>query len=172
MKTRALEALSLAKSIQRDAPINYVPPSAGTKPLNQYVLPHAIVAGTRGYIEKVVFQINGSYEKGWFDSCAVMMRRLVETLIIECFEAYGIDEKIKTNTTGEFCQLRDLIVQMLSESSWNLGRETKQILPKLKELGDRSAHNRRYNAHREDIDKVVADFRLVCQELLYLANLK
>lgn len=171
MKTQALEALSLAKSIQRDAPVNFVPPSEGTKPQNQHVLPHAMVSGTRGYIEKVVFQINGSYEKGWFDSCAVMMRRLVETLIIECFEADGLDRKIK-NPTGEFYHLSDLISKMLSETSWNLGRDTKKTLPKLKQLGDRSAHNRRYNAHREDIDKVLSDFRLVCQELLYLARLK
>lgn len=172
MKDKALKALALAKDIQRDAPINYVPPSEGTKPRNQHVLPHAMVSGTRGYIEKVVFQINGSYENGWFDSCAVMMRRLVETLIIECFETDGIDDKIKNSATGEFFHMRDLISAMLSEASWNLGRDTKKTLPKLKELGDRSAHNRRYNAHREDVDKVVADFRLVCQELLYLARLK
>ena len=171
MKTKALKALSIAKNIQRDAPVSYVPPSEGTKPQNQHVLPHAMVYGTRGYIEKVVFQINGSYENGWFDSCAVMMRRLVETLIIECFEADNIDSKIK-KTNGEFYHLSDLIVKMLSEPSWNLGRDTKKTLPKLKQLGDRSAHNRRYNAHREDIDKILADFRLVCQELLYIARLK
>jgi hypothetical protein len=171
MKTIALDALSIAKNIQRDAPINYVPPSEGTKPQNQHVLPHAMVSGTRGYIEKVVFQINGSYENGWFDSCAVMMRRLVETLIIECFETYGIDYRIK-NSDGEFFHLSDLVSKMLSEPNWNLGRDTKKTLPKLKQLGDRSAHNRRYNAHREDIDKVLADFRLACQELLYLARLK
>jgi hypothetical protein len=130
-----------------------------------------MVLGTRRYIEKVISQINSCYENGWFDSCAVMMRRLVETLIIECFEADKLDSKIK-NADGEFNQLSDLISKMLSETSWNLGRDTKRTLPKLKQLGDRSAHNRRYNAHREDIDKVLSDFRMVCQELLYLARLK
>ena len=136
------------------------------------MLPHAMVKGTRGYIERVVFQINGCYEKGWFDGCAVMMRRLVETLIIECFEKHGIAHKIKNNPTGDFLFLRDLIDKLIQESTWNLGRNTKQALAKLKNVGDQSAHSRRYNAHREDIEKLADDFRTVCQELLYLAGLK
>jgi len=42
----------------------------------------------------------------------------------------------------------------------------------LKNVGDKSAHSRRYNAHREDIDKLSTDFRDACQELLYLSGLK
>ena len=172
MKHRAREALALAKQIQDSAPISFVPPSEGTKPLNQHVLPHALVSGTRGYIERVVFQINGCYEKGWFDGCAVMMRRLVETLIIEAFEAHGISNKVKHPSSGEFLYLKDLIRKTVDESSWNLGRNAKQGLSRLKDIGDQSAHSRRFNAHREDIDKVLLDFRTVCQELIYLAHLK
>jgi hypothetical protein len=168
----AREALRLAKNLQAAAPKSFVPPSEGTKPSTQQILPHALVRGTRGYIERVCYQINGSYEQGWFDACAVMMRRLVETLIIEVFEHYKIDHKIKNSTTGEFLMVRDLVDKVLQESTWNLGRITKQALPRLKSIGDQSAHSRRYNAHREDIDRVVQDFRCVCQELLYLAKLK
>jgi hypothetical protein len=171
MKKSGFRALQLAKNLQSSAPTSFVPPSEGTKPINQHILPHALVSGTRGYIERVVFQINGSYENGWFDGCAVMMRRLLETLIIECFEANSIERKIK-NSDGDYVQLSELVVLTINENSWNLGRDTKKILPKLKELGDRSAHNRRYNAHREDIDKVSQDYRLACQELLYIAGLK
>jgi hypothetical protein len=172
MHHRAREALALAKQIQNSAPISFVPPSEGTKPLNQHVLPHALVSGTRGYIERVVFQINGCYEKGWFDGCAVMMRRLVETLILETFETHGIASKVQSPSTGEFLSLKDLIRKTLDEPSWNLGRNAKQGLPRLKDIGDQSAHSRRFNAHREDIDKVLSDFRTVCQELIYLARLR
>lgn len=172
MKSVALQALEIAKKIQAEAPIQYVPPSGGTRPRSQNVLPHALVAGTRGYIERVVFQINGSYEKGWFDACAVMMRRLIETLIIESFEAHYIANKIKDTRTGDFYYLSDLISKTLQENSWNLGRNSKKALPNLKTVGDQSAHSRRYNAHREDIDKLIPDFRTVCQELIYLARLK
>jgi hypothetical protein len=164
-------ALELAKKLSTAAPKSFVPPSEGTRPANEFILPHAMVRGTRGYIEKITFQINGCYEKGWFDGCAVMMRRLIETLIIECFEEKKIASKIQ-NSAGDFFYLSDLIDKMLQETSWNLGRNTKQALPRLKSLGDKSAHSRRYNAHREDVDKLSTDFRDVCQELLYLAKLR
>jgi hypothetical protein len=119
----------------------------------------------------VVNQVNGAYDNGWYDACAVMIRRLLETLIIEAFEHGGIASKIK-NPAGEFLYLRDLIDRSLQESTWNLSRNCKQALPKLKDMGDKSAHSRRYNAHRGDIDPLHADLRLVVQEFVYLAGLK
>jgi hypothetical protein len=164
--------ISLVKDLASDAPRNFLPPSEGTRPSSEHVLASSHVRATRGYIERVVNQVNGCYEKGWFDGCAVMMRRLVETLIIECFEKANIADKIKDPRTGEFLYLKDLIDKLLQEQSWNLGRNTKQGLPRLKSVGDQSAHSRRYNASREDIDKITGDFRTVCQELIYLAGLK
>jgi hypothetical protein len=166
------DALALAKKLRASAPKSFVPPSEGTRPANEFILPFAMVKGTRGYVEKVVNQINGCYEKGWFDGCAVMMRRMVETLIVECFEKHGIADKIKNPATGDFLFLGDLVDKTLQETSWNLGRNTKQGLPRLKVIGDQSAHNRRYNAHREDVDKVSNDFRVACEELLYISGLK
>ena len=166
------EVVDLVKKLREEAPKRFVPPSEGTRPLNEFVLPHAIIKGTRGYIERVVFQINGCYEKGWFDGCAVMMRRLIETLIIECFERHRIADKIKNPSTGDFLFLRDLIEKLIQEPTWNIGKNARQALPKLKKVGDQSAHSRRYNAHREDIEKIADDFRTVCQELIYLAELK
>jgi hypothetical protein len=172
MASLARQALEIAKKIQAEAPVTYVPPSEGTRPRSQSVLPRALFTKTRGYIERVVDQINGCYENGWFDGCAVMMRRLLETLIIESFEAHNLAHKIKDNKTGDFLYLSDLISKAFQEPSWNLGRNTKRALPNLKSIGDQSAHSRRYNAHREDIDKLAADFRTVCQEFIYLSKLK
>jgi len=109
MSANGRDALDLAKRLKAEAPKNFVPPSDGTRPINELILPHAMVRGTRGYIERVVYQINGCYEKGWFDGCAVMMRRLIETLIIECFEKYGIADRIKNPKTGDFLALGDLV---------------------------------------------------------------
>jgi hypothetical protein len=112
------------------------------------VLPHALVRGTRDYLERITNQVNGCYEHGWFDGCAVMMRRLIETLIIEAFEHHGIAHKIR-NPAGDFLYLADLVAATLHESTWNLGRNAKKALPRLKEIGDQSAHSRRFVAHRE-----------------------
>jgi hypothetical protein len=68
--------------------------------------------------------------------------------------------------------LSDLISATLAEKSWNLGRNTKQALPRLKDIGDKSAHSRRFVAHQADIEKIITDLRVVVQELVYLAKLK
>jgi hypothetical protein len=171
MSANLRAAVALAKLLKEDAPKSFVAPPVGTRPANEYMLPFALVRGTRGYIERVVNQINGCYERGWFDGCAVMMRRLIETLIIECFEHHKIDSKIK-DAKGDYYFLEELINRTLAETKWSLGRNTKQGLPNLKRVGDYSAHTRRYNAHRGDIDKVASDFRVVCEELLYVAELR
>ena len=163
--------IELVTSLAADAPRDFAPPSEGTRPLSEHVLPFSLVKKTRGYLERVVNQVNGCYEHGWFDGCAVMMRRTVETLIIECYEAEKIADQIK-NPAGEFYMLKDLIIKILTQPQFNIGRGAKQGLGRLKEIGDYSAHSRRYNAHRGDIDKVAGDFRVVCQELIYLAKLK
>lgn len=172
MAVNPRDVLALAQKLKESAPKSFVPPSEGTRAANEFILPQAMVRGTRGYIEKVVNQINGCYEKGWFDGCAVMMRRLIETLIIECFEKHSIAHKIQNPASGDYFFLGDLIDATLKEPTWNLGRNTKQGLPRLKGIGDKSAHSRRFNAFREDIDKCSDDFRTVCQELLYIAKLK
>jgi hypothetical protein len=167
----AKEALSAAKNIQALASAASSPPDEGFSSSTQHVVAMSVVKGTRGYIERVANQVNGCYERGWFDSCAVMIRRLIETLIIEAFEKYGIAAKIKT-PDGDFVYLRDLISRALAEPAWNLGRNAKAALPRLKDIGDKSAHSRRFNAHKNDIEKLVEDVRVVVQELVYLAGLK
>lgn len=167
----AKSVLDVAASIQREAPRHVTPPDEGQKSSTEFVLPASVVRGTRGYIERVANQVNGCYERGWFDGCAVMIRRLVETLIIEAFEHIGKSSAIK-GVSGDFLYLRGLVGVALNEPSWNLTRNTKKALPRLKSIGDKSAHSRRYNADRGDIDKVADDVRVVVQEFIYLAGLK
>ena len=130
-----------------------------------------MVRGTRGYLEVITHQINGSYHHGWYDACVVMMRRLVETLIVEVFEKHKMAANIQTSS-GDFVQLETLIGKIIGEPSWSLGRVTKRALPTVKKLGDNSAHSRRFNAHRGDVDNVQIDFRTAVQELISLAGLR
>jgi len=171
MNRLAKAALAAAKAIQSEVPKRGAPPEEGLEPASEQVLASSLVRRTRGYIEKTVNQINGCYESGYFDACAVMIRRLVETLIIEAYEHKGIAERIK-NSNDEFFPLSDLIDKILSEKMWNLSRNTKSALRDLKRIGDLSAHNRRYTAHRSDIDKVLNDLRVATQELITIAGLK
>ena len=74
--------VATAKAIYADISTEVGPPEEGLLATTQTVIMLSLVRGTRGYIEKVSNQINGAYENGWYDACAVMLRRLVETLII------------------------------------------------------------------------------------------
>jgi hypothetical protein len=169
--TVARNIFSAAKAIQDDIAKQLGPPEEGLRSATQSVLPFSVVRNTRGYIERIVNQVNGTYENGWYDACTVMIRRLLETLILEAFEHHNLAANIK-NSSGDFFYLQDLIDKCIKEKSWNLSRNCKRAMPKLKDMGDKSAHSRRYNAHRADIDPVLADIRLVVQELVYLAKLK
>jgi hypothetical protein len=165
------DALLLAAELQRLVNKTCLPPSETAPSSEQPIVYMAMVRATRGYIERVSHQVNGTYANGWYDACAVMIRRLIETLIIECYEAHSIESKIK-DSSGNYLFLKDLVDRTLAEPSWTLGRTVRAGLPKFKELGDKSAHNRRYNAHREDIDKLSKELRDTLQELLVVAKLK
>lgn len=132
--------------------------------------PLEIVVGTRPYIEAVARQACGSFDLGWYDAAAVMGRRLLETLIIETFEAHKLDGKIK-NHDGTFFYLNGLITALLNETTFNISRNVKRVLPKLKDLGDQSAHSRRYVAKKPDLEDVKRDLRITIQELVHLSGL-
>jgi hypothetical protein len=161
----------LVSAIEKDCEDTLLPPEGGLDAIGQPVIPFVLIRGTRGYLERITHQINGTYTNGWYDACAVMIRRLIETLIIESFENNNIAQNIK-NSTGDFFYLSDLISKTLNETAWNLSRNARQALPKLKDIGDKSAHSRRFNAVRNDIDKINVEIRVVVQELVYLAGLK
>jgi hypothetical protein len=145
--------------------------TANPVPETEQVLSLDVVRPTRRtYIERIAIQANGSYEHQWYDSCSVMIRRLVETVIIELYEARGREGEIK-NSSGDFLMLSGLVDAVLADKSWNLGREVKKTLPEIKSLGDRSAHTRRYIATKQDVDKVISGLRVVVEELLHLAGL-
>jgi hypothetical protein len=145
--------------------------AANPVPATEQVLPLAVVRNTRRYLEIVVLQANGCYEHQWFDACSVMIRKLIEILIIEVYEARGGDAEIK-DPNGDFLMLSKLVDKILAEKSWNLARDTKRALPMIKSLGDHSAHNRRYVSTRDDVDKILPGLRVIADDLLHLARLK
>jgi hypothetical protein len=135
------------------------------------VFPLSLLVKTRrGYLIAVGRQMNGCFASAWYDACAVMMRRLLETVIIEAFEAHKIDSKIK-NSQGDFIQLTDLVNAATSETAWNLSRNAKKALPQLRDVGHISAHSRRFTAQKADIEKVVPHCRIALEEFLHLAGL-
>jgi hypothetical protein len=114
--------------------------------------------------------MNGCYSSGWYDSAAVMMRRLLEIVIIEAFEGRGIAAHIR-QSNGDYLQLSDLVGQALAESAWSLSRNTRRDLGPLRDLGHRSAHGRYFCAQRSDIDRAQTGFRVAIEEFLRISGL-
>jgi hypothetical protein len=138
---------------------------------DESVFPLGILSETkRSYLVTICRQMNGSFSSGWYDACAVMMRRLLEVSIIEAFENNGLANKIK-NPEGNYLDLSDLIKHALKETSWNLSRNTRKFLPQLRDIGHMSAHGRYYCARKPDIEKVRQGCRVVIEEFLHHAKL-
>lgn len=135
------------------------------------LFPLELVRETRRYIERIAEQACGAYDQGWYDAAAVMVRRLLEILIIEAFEANGLTAKIQ-KPDGTFYFLQDLVTLTLNETSWTLGRNVKKGLPDLREIGNQSAHGRRYVARKTDLDNVKKELRLTIEELVILSKLR
>ncbi len=133
------------------------------------VLPRDLFDNAHGYIKKVVLQLNASYLYSLFDCCAVMCRRLLETLIIETYEAQNKADEIK-NHDGHYLMLSGLSKYIQKDKVIHLGQNAIKGLKNFKRLGDLSAHNRRFNARTTDIDQIKSDLRITCEELLHLSG--
>jgi hypothetical protein len=172
MNEHTKSALFIAKMIKEEIQDVNLPPIEITHFHGREILPLALFKNTRGYLFKVAVQVNQTYEQTCFDACAVMIRRLVEILLIESFEAHNKASIIKDNN-GDYYMLSDLITKFLNEG-WtpNPSRNLKKYLPLFKGIGDKSAHSRFFNAQRSDIDELKVELRTVSEELLYISKIK
>lgn len=137
-------------------------------------LPEAIWNSTRGYIEEVCRELNGAFNHGYFNSAAVMLRRLLETLIIEAYEHLHRESEIR-NGGGDFFMLSDLVERACGEGNHrglSLGRDSKKALKEARNVGNWSAHARRFLAHSGDLTKFQDGMRLLVQDLVQIANLQ
>lgn len=129
-----------------------------------------LVAGTRGYLERLVRQINGTFELGFYDGAAVLCRRLMESLLIEVYIHQGRAPEIRDG--GAFLQLERLINFTKNDPGVVLGRNSPKTMTQVKGLGDTAAHDRTYITQEQDLMDVRAGFRRLVQELLSLSGIR
>lgn len=128
------------------------------------VIPAEWVKDTRVYLEKLAYQINGSYDCGFYDACAVMMRRLMESLIIEIYIRDNRHHEIQNN--GAFLGLEKLIAHIRADSKLTLGRNTPKTMTEVKQIGDTAAHDRVCITGKPDIDDLRTRYRHMLQSLM------
>lgn len=170
MSEQTQYALELARAIRADAPTLYESKARvdSISPHDQIVY-FSLVQGTEDYIENLVLQINGCYVNEWYDACMVMLRRLIEVLIIETFEAYDSIGEIKTKR-GFFKPLYYLIDDVTTAEKWTVDPNAAMSLDELRQLGNIGAHGRRLSVIYEDVQGVRPDVRKVVQELVRIVK--
>jgi len=164
------------KSGSRKMIRDWLPDLDGIQPAMDHAsgyLPEPIWKNTRGYIEEVCRELNGSFRHAYYNAAAVMLRRLLETLIIEAYERLNRETEIKDGG-GNYLMLSDLAERVCGENGHNginLGRDSKKALKEVRTVGNWSAHARRFLAHAGDLAKFQPGMRLLLQELIQIADL-
>lgn len=133
------------------------------------IIPEEWFVGTRSYLERMVFQINGTYEYGFYDACAVLCRRLMESLIIEVYVSSKRQAEIQDN--GLFKRLESLIAYVKADKAVTPSRNAPKTMTEIKLLGDTAAHDRVCITEQVDIDDVKARYRRLVKEIGTLAGI-
>lgn len=135
------------------------------------ILPEILLQETkRPYLIKLAQQINASYENNLFDACTLIMRRLLEVLLIQCFEHSNIEADVMDGE-GNYQNLKTLINKASSRTEIDLSNDVKKDMHNFRELGNLSAHRVKYNCRRDDIRKTKLEYRAIVEELLYAGGL-
>ena len=138
--------------------------------ITENIIPASWVAGTRSYLEQLVYQINGTYEFGFYDGCATLCRRLMEILIIEIYILQKRHQEIQSNNM--FLPLEKIIFYIQNDRQIVLDRNNIRTMNEIKLLGDSAAHNRTYITRQDEIDEIKPKYCRMINELLLLSGLK
>ena len=134
------------------------------------VLPDALFVGLPTNVQLLCKQINASYENNLFDCAAVMMRRLLESLLVLSYQRSGIEDEIMN---GNYHVTLDKIIKNAEQSkTLSLSSNTKKDMALFKDLGNYSAHKVWYNCTQGDIKPHILKYRVIIEELMYKAGLK
>jgi len=158
-----LDEVSFKAESDLAAELDALDAQVGTQAPSVPFLPDDLIENRFGVMQKVLWEANQCYERGCYNACAAMIRRLVESLIVECYERHGNADRIKKN--GEYLEFGALIGKASNEPVLKLTRNTKRILPDLKFFGDIGAHNRMMLVKKADLDRVHQSIRSGIEEL-------
>jgi hypothetical protein len=94
-----------------------------------------VVAGASVYFLLILKATTKLFKKvySFYDGAFVLLRRLVETLLIECYEHEKSQFRI-ADSDGNYFMLSGIIADAVDKSGLSLGRETKSVLRELKAL--------------------------------------
>lgn len=134
------------------------------------VLPTEWFQGTRPFLERIAHQINGTYQFGFYDACATLCRRLVESLIIEIYIHLRRVPEIRRDNA--FFMLEALITKICNDNTITLSRNAPSTMAEIKTIGDTAAHDRNYITEQIDMpDVFLVRYRRLIRELMGMAGI-
>lgn len=126
--------------------------------------------GKRNYLDRLIMQINYSYEGNCYDACAVLMRRLFEIMLILTYQKFNIDDQIKDKNGTGYVMLDSIVKNAIQNQTLKLSRN-KNEYDTFRKVGNFSAHNITYTAGKKDVDDIKLNYRVMLEELYNKAGL-
>jgi hypothetical protein len=135
------------------------------------IIPAGLFENTRPYLESLVTQINETYQRGFYDACAVLCRRLLACMVLLAFERAKKSDVIR-DASGEYRAFADVIELASSNRHIKLTRGAGTVMGKIEYMGGLAAHHPTYITRQKDIDEQITGFRRVISELARLAEIQ
>lgn len=132
--------------------------------LQSSFLPNDLISDSFQVLKQVLWEVNKTYEEACYNSCAAMIRRLFESVIIDVYVRLNMQSKIMDG--DDYLRFQGLIGIASSDIRLGLTRNTKKLLPDLKFLGDLGTHNRNALVRATDLDRVRNAIRVGLEELV------
>lgn len=132
------------------------------------VLDPNLFLGKRGFLDRLIKQINNCYSNNCFDACAVLMRRVFEITLILAYENNGVESEIKIN--GDYVMLERIVANAIQNTTLHISRSRNEY-DAIRDLGNFAAHKIHFNTRKSDIDNIKQTYRVCLEELYYLAGL-
>lgn len=136
------------------------------------ILPDALYNGLQSNIQSLCKQINASYENNLFDCTAVIMRRLLESLLVLCYQNSGIEADIMDKSGLYHISLDKMIKNAEQNTTLAFSANTRREMALFKDLGNYSAHKIWYNCTQQDIKPHILKYRTIIEELMYKSGTK
>ena len=134
------------------------------------ILDETLFLGVRGFLDKLIKQINNCYNNCCYDASAVLMRRVFEILLIMAYEKNGVQDQIKDGN-GDYLMLERIVANAVQNKTLHISRSRKEY-DLIRELGNFAAHKIHFNTRKNDIDDIKQIYRVCLEELYYKAGLK
>lgn len=136
------------------------------------ILPDSIFLSLPSNVQSLCKQINASYENNLYDCTAVIMRRLLESLLVLSYQKLGIEPDIMDKSGMHHISLDKIIKNAEQNTTLSLSSNTRKDMALFKELGNYSAHKIWYNCTQGDIKPHILKYRAIIEELFFKAGLK